>query len=60
MLCDIVLLETWVELLGEDAFVIYGQVVCRQPRAPILVLVGELYGVEFTVRVAVLAGRVTD
>ena len=36
---------------------IHGQVICRQIRSPVLVLVGELHGVEFTVRVADLAGR---
>ena len=39
---------------------IYGQVICRQIRPPVLVLVGELHGVEFTVRVADLAGRLGD
>ena len=31
---------------------IHGQVICRQIRPPVLVLVGELDGVEFTVGVA--------
>ena len=39
---------------------VHGQVVCRQIRPPVLVLVGELHGVEFTVRVADLAGRLGD
>ena len=57
--CAIVLLECWVKFLGEDAVVIYGQVICRQIRPSVLVLVGELHGVEFTVGVADLAGRVS-
>lgn len=39
---------------------IHGQVICRQIRPSVLVLVGELHGVEFTVRVADLAGRLGD
>ena len=60
ILCAIVLLECRVKLFGEDAVVIYGQVICRQICPPILVLVGELHGVEFTVGIADLAGRVSD
>lgn len=39
---------------------VHGQVICRQIRPPVLVLVGELHGVEFSVSVADLAGRLGD
>ena len=47
-------------MLGEDAVVIYREVICRQICPPVMVLVGELHGVEFTGRVADLAGRLGD